>query len=196
MAAARLVVLASGEGTLLQALLDSHLGPSVVAVGSDVPNSLAVQRAYRANIATFLAPLGQDREAWDRNLHQQLMDAKPDWVVCAGFMRILGRTVVEGFAGRIVNSHPSLLPAFPGARAVRSALDYGVQVTGCTVHLVDSGVDTGPVLAQQPVAVESDDTEASLHERIKQIERVLLVDVLERLVEDRVVISGRSVRFR
>ena len=196
MAAARLVVLASGEGTLLQALLDSHLGPRVVAVGSDVPDSLAVQRADRANITTFLAPLGQDREAWDRHLYQQLMDAKPDWVVCAGFMRILGPTVVEGFAGRIVNSHPSLLPAFPGAHAVRSALDYGVQVTGCTVHLVDSGVDTGPILAQQPVFVEPDDDESSLHERIKQIERVLLVDVLERLIDGGVTVTGRSVEFR
>ena len=199
MSAARLVVLASGEGTLLQALLDSPLATSIVAVGSDIPGCKALQRAEMAKVPSFSVPIrtdGTDRAEWDAELVGRLQGFEADWVVCAGFMRILGERVLDRFPGRIVNSHPSLLPSFPGAHAVRSSLDYGVRVSGCTIHLVDTGVDTGPILAQQPVFVEPDDDESSLHERIKQIERVLLVDVLERLIAGGVTVTGRSVEFR
>lgn len=196
MPAARLVVLASGEGTLLQALLDSPLASSIVAVGSDIPGCNALQRAQKTSVATFTAPIGSDRTGWDAELAARLGEWDPDWVVCAGFMRILGARVLDRFHGRIVNSHPSLLPSFPGAHAVRTSLEYGVRVSGCTIHLVDAGVDTGPILAQQPVVVEPGDDEASLHERIKQIERVLLVDVLERLMDGGITVTGRLVQFR
>ena len=179
----RIVVLASGEGTLLQAILDSPLSNRIVAVGSDIDGSRALERARDAGVATFCVPMQPDRAAWDRSLREALDASGADTVVCAGFMRILGPEVLGAFAGRIINSHPSLLPAFPGAHAVRDALAYGVRVTGCTIHLVDSGVDTGPILAQQPVFVMDDDDEPTLHERIKEIERVLLVDVVERFVD-------------
>ena len=179
----RIVVLASGEGTLLQAILDSPLTNRIVAVGSDIDGSRALERARDAGVATFCVPMQPDRAAWDRSLREALVASGADTVVCAGFMRILGPEVLGAFAGRIINSHPSLLPAFPGAHAVRDALAYGVRVTGCTIHLVDSGVDTGPILAQQPVFVMDDDDEPTLHERIKEIERVLLVDVVERFVD-------------
>lgn len=176
-------MLASGEGTLLQALLDSPLADRIVAVGSDVDGCRALVRAHETGVKSLCVPMQPDRARWDRLLRDSLVAVSADTVVCAGFMRILGPETLGAFEGRIINSHPSLLPAFPGAHAVRDALAYGVRVTGCTIHLVDSGVDTGPILAQQPVFVMDDDDEASLHERIKEIERVLLVDVVERFVE-------------
>lgn len=191
----RLAVLASGSGTLLQALIDSPLAGNIVAVGSDVKDAPALERADSAGIPTFTRPVGDDRAQWDSQLAQALRESGAEWVVSAGFMRILGPTVLSAFPNRIVNTHPALLPAFPGAHAVREALAYGVQVTGCTVHLVDAGVDTGPIIAQQPVTVYDDDDETSLHERIKQIERVLLVDVLERVVNEGLTVQGRSVTF-
>lgn len=176
-------MLASGEGTLLQALLDSHLAERIAAVGSDVPDCRALARAQAAGVDTFCVPMESERPRWDGALRDALVTAGANVVVCAGFMRILGPAVLAEFDARIINSHPSLLPAFPGAHAVRDALAYGVKVTGCTVHLVDAGIDTGPILAQQPVFIADDDDEAALHERIKEIERVLLVDVVERFLE-------------
>lgn len=181
---ARIVVLASGSGTLLQSLIDAvasgDLDVELIAVGTDVPDSRALQRAQRAGIPTFVTAPGDfpDREAWNSALLSILREHRPDWIVSAGFMRILGPTVVDAFAGRIINTHPALLPSFAGAHGVRDALAYGVKVTGCTVHLVDHGVDTGPILAQQAVEVREGDDEASLHERIKVIERELLVSTL------------------
>lgn len=181
---ARIVVLASGAGTLLQALLDSPAGKNVVAVGSDIPGCPALGRAHERSIPTFAVPLGSDRTRWNRDLLGEIRAHDPDVIVCAGFMRILGSEVVEAYPGRIINSHPALLPAFPGAHAVRDALTYGVRWTGCTVHIVDSGIDSGPILAQQPVQVQDDDDEDTLHERIKQVERVLLVDVVTSLLAE------------
>lgn len=175
---ARVLVLASGSGTLLQALLDSHIGAHIVGVGSDVPDCRALDRARARQIPTFAVPLGEDREAWNQELLGEIKSQTPDLIVCAGFMRVLGRDIIDAYAGRIINSHPALLPAFPGAHAVRDALAYGVTWTGCTVHVVDYGVDSGPILAQQPVEVRDGDDEVSLHERIKEVERVLLVDVV------------------
>jgi len=151
-------------------------------VGSDRPAARALERAARAGVATFSLPVADfaDRDAWNRALEQALAGAEPDLVVCAGFMRVLGRTVVQRF--RIVNTHPSLLPAFPGAHAVRDALAAGVSESGVTVHLVDEGLDTGPVLARAPVPVLAGDDEDALRRRIQSVERVLYVETVRRLV--------------
>lgn len=184
---ARIVVLASGSGTLLQALIDAvsagRLDLDVVAVGSDVSGVMALARAEDAGIEVFVQePMAYaTRDDWNVALTERVSGFAPDWVVSAGFMRILGPVFVDAFAGRILNTHPALLPSFPGAHAVRDALAHGVKVTGCTVHLVDHGVDTGPIIAQRAVEVLPDDDEASLHERIKVIERELLVQTLAEL---------------
>ena len=184
---ARIVILASGSGTLLQSIIDAtragELLVDITAVGSDVPDAYALQRAREADIDTFVLPVSDfsDRSAWNDALLVRLRADDPEWIVSAGFMRVLGPQVVDAFAGRILNTHPALLPAFPGAHGVRDALAYGVKVTGCTVHIVDRGVDTGPILAQQAVEVLPDDDEDSLHERIKTVERMMLVRTLASL---------------
>ncbi|WP_432496230.1 phosphoribosylglycinamide formyltransferase [Kineococcus auxinigenes] len=181
---ARVVVLASGSGSTLQALLDARDDAfTVVAVGSDKPGAAALDRARAAGAAAFTVPPGEhpDRAAWDAALAAAVAAHEPDLVVLAGFMRIVGAPLLEAFGGRLVNTHPALLPSFPGAHGVRDALARGVKVTGCTVHLVDAGVDTGPILDQAAVRVLDGDDEESLHERIKDVERALLVDVVARL---------------
>lgn len=189
--AARVVVLASGSGTLLQSILDAagsgELTATIVAVGTDVPDAQALDRALASGVPTFVCRPSDfaDRAAWDLALLAILRDWRPDLIVSAGFMRILGSVVVDEFAGRIINTHPALLPSFPGAHPVRDALAYGVKVTGSTVHLVDHGVDTGPILAQRAVDVHPDDDEATLHERIKVVERELLVAAVDHLTTDR-----------
>lgn len=195
-APARLVVLASGTGSLLASLLDAAVGDypaRVVAVGAD-RDCPAVQLAGEAAVPTYTVRLGDypDRAAWDTAITAATAAHEPDLVVSAGFMKILGPQFLSQFPGRVVNTHPALLPAFPGAHAVPVALEYGVKVTGCTVHLVDAGTDTGPILAQQPVPVFDDDDEATLHERIKVVERRLLVDVLEALATRGVTWTGRK----
>jgi phosphoribosylglycinamide formyltransferase-1 len=195
-APSRLVVLASGTGSLLQSLLDAAIDDypaRVVAVGVD-RDCRAVQIAEAAGLPTFTVRLGDhaNRAAWDAALTEATAAHEPDLVVSAGFMKILGREFLSRFPGRVVNTHPALLPSFPGAHAVPDALAYGVRVTGTTVHLVDAGMDTGPILAQQPVAVLADDDEESLHERIKVVERQLLVDVLAAIATRGVTWSGRK----
>ena len=183
---ARLVVLASGSGTTLQAVLDATqdqtFGAVVVAVGTDRPGTGAQARAQAAGIPTWTIRLedATDRSTFDAQVGDAIAAQRPDLVVLAGYLKVLGPAVVRRF--RMVNTHPSLLPAFPGAHAIRDALAYGVRVSGCTVHLVDEGVDTGPVLAQAAVAVQEGDTEDSLRERIQAMERVLYVDTIRRLV--------------
>lgn len=191
----RIVVLASGAGTLLQALLDSDIGRRIVAVGSDQSEAPALARARAADVPTFVVPMAEDREVWNIDLVQHLQAHEADFVVTAGFMRVLGGTVIEAFENRIINSHPALLPSFPGAHAVRDAVESGVKVTGCTIHIVDEGVDTGPIIAQCPVTIDDGDTVAVLHERIKEHERTLLVDVLGRIVREGVSVDGRTVAF-
>ncbi len=200
-APARLVVLISGNGTNLQALLDAAAEPGfpalVVAVGADRPAATGLERAKRAGIPTFVVEPSAfgNRADWDQALADELASYDADWIVSAGFMRMLGPAVLGQHPARIVNTHPALLPSFPGAHAVRDALAYGVTVTGCTVHLVDAGVDTGPVLAQAAVNVEPSDSEAELHERIKLVERELLVSVIARLCRHDVEVIGREVVF-
>ena len=195
-APARLVVLASGTGSLLASLLDAAVGDypaRVVAVGADRTCD-ALDIAEGATVPTYTVRLGDhpDRAAWDAAITEATAAHEPDLVVSAGFMKILGPQFLSRFPGRVVNTHPALLPAFPGAHAVAEALAYGVKVTGCSVHLVDDGTDTGPLLAQQPVPVFDDDDEATLHERIKVVERRLLVDVLESLATRGVTWTGRK----
>ena len=193
----RVVVLASGTGSLLQALVDAAADPSyparVVAAGADRDGTPALGRAERAGLPTFVVRPGDHaaRHGWDAALADAVGAHAPGLVACAGFMRVLGPAFLARFAGRVLNCHPTLLPAFPGAHGVRDALAYGVKVTGATVHLVDEGVDTGPVLAQACVPVGEDD-EAALHERIKGVERELLVDVVARLARHGWSVSGRK----
>jgi phosphoribosylglycinamide formyltransferase-1 len=198
----RLVVLASGSGTLLQALLDATERPGypakVVAVGTDRAGVEALARATRAGVPPFTVRLDDhpDRAAWDKALTEAVGAYQPDLVVSAGFLKILGAAFLERFANRVINTHPALLPSFPGMHAVADAIALGVKVTGSTVHFVDAGVDTGPIIAQEPVPVEPDDDEVLLHERIKVVERRLLVDVVERLGRGGCTVEGRKVSFR
>ena len=186
-ARARVVVLLSGTGSLCAALLEAADDPGypaeVVAVGAD-RDAAGLEHARRRGLPTFTVPLRAfpDRAAWDAALADAITAHRPDWVVSAGFMKIVGTAVLARYEGRLVNTHPALLPAFPGAHAVRDALAAGAEVTGSTVHLVDAGVDTGPVLARREVPVLPGDDEDRLHERIKAVERTLLVETVARLV--------------
>ena len=199
---ARLVVLVSGTGTNLQALLDAiddagtaAYGARIVAVGADRGDIAGLERAERAGIPTFVCRVKdyESRAEWDAALAGETAAYAPDLVVSAGFMKILGKEFLARFGGRCVNTHPALLPSFPGAHGVRDALAYGVKATGCTVHFVDDGVDTGPIIAQGVVEVRDEDDESALHERIKEVERSLLVEVVGRLARHGYRIEGRKV---
>ncbi len=198
---ARLVVLVSGSGTNLQALLDATEDPAygarIVAVGADRDGIEGLARAERAGIPTFVRKVGQfgSREEWDRAMADTVAGFEPDLVVSAGFMKLAGESFLERFGGRYVNTHPALLPSFPGMHGAADALEYGVKVTGATLFVVDAGVDTGPILAQAVVPVEDDDTVESLHERIKVAEREMLVDCVGRMSREGYTITGRKVRF-
>ena len=172
----RLTALVSGSGTLLQALLDNqdeNYAVDLVVSDRECP---ALDRAREAGVETAVVPMQEDRTSWDKQLADSV--GKPDLIVSAGFMKILGSSFVQKYNGRLINTHPALLPAFPGAHAVRDALEYGVKITGSTVHYVDEGVDTGPIIAQRAVTIHSGENQDELHERIKQVERELLVSLL------------------
>jgi len=199
---ARLVVLVSGSGTNLQAILDAvaergpqAYGAEVVAVGADRDGIEGLRRAERAGLPTFVQRVRDHatRADWDRALTESVAAYRPDLVVSAGFMKIVGADFLAAFGGRFINTHPALLPSFPGAHGVRDALAYGVKVTGCTVHFVDAGVDSGPIIAQEAVQIRDEDDEISLHERIKEVERRLLVEVVGRLARHGYHIEGRKV---
>ncbi|WP_026819180.1 phosphoribosylglycinamide formyltransferase [Arthrobacter castelli] len=183
----RIVVLVSGSGSNLQAVIDAEragqLPIEVAAVGADRHGTYGVERSAAAGIDTFVVNFGDyaDRRDWDDALRQKAASYRPDLVLSSGFMRIVDERFIKRFEGRYINTHPALLPSFPGAHGVRDALAYGVKVTGATVMVADAGVDTGPILAQAPVAVLDDDTEATLHERIKVEERRLLIETLAEL---------------
>ncbi|TVT13588.1 phosphoribosylglycinamide formyltransferase [Amycolatopsis acidiphila] len=198
----KVVVLASGSGTLMQALIEATRRPGypadVVAVGTDRAGAEALTKAERADVPHFSVRLSDhpDRAAWDKALAEAVGAYEPDLVVSAGFMKLLGNDFLARFANRVINTHPALLPSFPGMHAVADALAMGVKVSGSTVHFVDAGMDTGPIIAQEAVVVETDDDEARLHERIKVVERRLLVEVVERLGRGGCTVDGRKVIFR
>ena len=198
---ARLLVLVSGEGTNLQALIDAcrdpDYGAQVVAVGADRPGINGLARAERAGLSTFTVQLADypAREDWDAALTSACAAYAPDLIVLAGFMKLVGKPFLDSFGGRCVNTHPALLPSFPGAHGVRDALAHGVKVTGCTVLIIDDGVDAGPIVAQACVPVADDDNEVTLHERIKVAERALLVGTVGRMVREGWSVQGRKVRI-
>jgi phosphoribosylglycinamide formyltransferase-1 len=198
---ARLVVLVSGEGTNLQALLDAGTDPAygaeVVAVGADRDGIEGLARARRAGVPTFVHRVEDhpSRAEWDAALTAACREHDPDLVVLAGFLKITGASFLEAFGGRCVNTHPALSPAFPGMHGPADALAYGVKVTGATLFLVDAGVDTGPVVAQAAVPVEDDDDAGTLHERIKVAERAMLVATVGRMAREGFTVSDRKVRI-
>lgn len=192
----RLVVLLSGSGTLFQHLLDAvadgTCAARVAAVGADRADAYGLERARAAGIDTFVHPYarGSDRAAWDAELTRLVAAYEPDLVVSAGFMKLVGEAFLARFGGRTINTHPALLPAFPGMHGARDALAYGVKVSGATVFQVDAGVDTGQILAQEAVPVLDDDTEQTLHERIKVVERRLLVETVNHLATTKEATHG------
>jgi phosphoribosylglycinamide formyltransferase 1 len=197
----RVVVLVSGAGTNLQALLDAATDPAygaaVVAVGADRDDIGGLARADRAGIPTFVHRVKDfaTRDDWDAALTASVASYRPDLVVSAGFMKLVGDTFLAAFGGRFVNTHPALSPSFPGMHGPAEALAYGVKVTGCTLFVVDAGVDTGPIVAQSAVAVLDDDTAETLHERIKTTERLMLVEAVGRIAHEGFRVDGRVVRF-
>ena len=192
-------MLVSGSGTNLQALLDAAGEPSygavVVAVGADRDGIAALERARAHGIATFVLRVDDfaSRDEWDAALTDAVAAHDPDLVVSAGFMRLAGARFLARFGGRFLNTHPALLPAFPGMHGARDALAHGVKVAGATVFVVDAGVDTGPIAAQVAVPVRDDDDESSLHERIKVEERAMLVDIVGRMAREGWTVTGRKV---
>jgi formyltetrahydrofolate-dependent phosphoribosylglycinamide formyltransferase len=197
----RLVVLASGVGTLLgqlmQACADGSVPAEIAAVGSDRDGTGAVARAQTAGLPTFVCRVRdyQDRADWDRALTRTCASFGPDLVISAGFLKLFGPSFLGEFAGLTINSHPALLPSFPGLHGVRDALAYGVKVTGCTVFLVDAGLDSGPIIAQAPVPVRDGDDVESLTERIKAAERVLLTQTVANMVARGWSVTGRTFRY-
>ncbi|WP_461170310.1 phosphoribosylglycinamide formyltransferase [Arthrobacter sp. Z1-15] len=191
----RIVVLVSGTGSNLQAVLDAvaegTLDVEIAAVGADRPGTYGVQRAADAGYETFVVDFRAYnlRSDWNRALTEKVASYHPDVVLSSGFMRIVDEHFINTFEGRYLNTHPALLPSFPGAHGVRDALAYGVKVTGCTVHIADAGVDTGPILAQAAVEVLDTDTEETLHERIKIQERRLLLETLDRISAEGLPVS-------
>jgi len=187
---ARVVVFVSGSGTLLQALLDAaatdDYPADVVAVVADRDGIEGLARAERAGVPTHVLKLRDhaDRAAWDKALADLVDGLRPDLIVLAGFMKLLGDPFMDRFGDRVINSHPALSPAFPGAHAVRDALAAGVPSTGVTVHWVDEGIDTGPVITQQAVAVEPGDDEQSLRARIQRAEKPLYVNAIRQLCQE------------
>ena len=202
MPSARLVVLVSGSGTNLQALLDATGDPAygarVVAVGADRDDIEGLRRAERFGVETFVHRVRDfpSRADWDVALAATVASYAPDLVVLAGFMKLVGPAFLLEQAGRTLNTHPALSPSFPGMHGPAEALAYGVKVTGCTLFVVDGGVDTGPIVDQRVVRVHDDDTVETLHERIKVEERRMLVESVGRMARRGYDIDGRRVRIR
>ena len=200
-APARLLVLVSGSGTNLQALLDAcddpAYGAEVVAVGADRPGTAGLARAADRGIPTFVRAVSAfaARSDWDASLAAACAEHRPDLIISAGFLKLVGPAFLGRFGGRYVNTHNALLPAFPGIHGPRDALAYGVKVAGATLHFVDAGVDTGPIIAQVAVPVLDDDTEETLTERIKSAERRQLVEYVGRMVREGWAVDGRKVKI-
>ncbi len=195
----RVGVLVSGSGTNLQALLDDpSVGPHVVLVVADRPKIAALDRAERAGVTPVVIEPADHatRQAFDVAVAAALAGAGVDVLVSAGWMRLLGRPVLDRYEGRWLNVHPALLPSFTGMHGIADALAYGVKVTGVTVHLVDDGTDTGPVVAQEAVPVRAGDDHDSLAERVHAVEHRLLPLAVRALREGRLVVDGRTVSIR
>ncbi|SCG34194.1 phosphoribosylglycinamide formyltransferase [Micromonospora halophytica] len=196
---ARLVVLVSGSGSNLQALLDAAADPAygaqVVAVGADRDGIAGLDRAVAAGVPTFVDRVKDHptREDWDKALTAHVAEHRPDLVISAGFLKLVGPHFLAAFGDRYLNTHNTLLPAFPGIHGPRDALAYGVKITGATLFFVDAGMDTGPIVAQVAVPVREDDDEETLTERIKEAERRQLVEQVGRLVREGWTITGRKV---
>lgn len=197
MAKLRVGVLASGTGSLLQAILDGQDLYQVVVVVSDRPGVQALERAERAGVPSVVVDFKSfaAREEFSDAVRGALQEHGVELVAQAGFMRILSPNYVRAFEGRILNSHPALLPSFPGAHGVRDALAWGVKVTGTTIHFVDEEVDHGPIVLQEAENVMPDDTEETLHERIKEIERRLFCEAIRLFAQGRIKIVDRHVRI-
>lgn len=197
----RLLVLVSGAGTNLQALLDACADPGygaqVVAVGADRDEIPALDRARAAGVPTFFLRVRDysSRDAWDEALTDACAAFAPDLVVLAGFMKLVGPSFLTKFGGRTINTHQALLPSFPGMHGVRDALEHGVKITGCTIFIVDEGTDSGPIIAQDTVPVCDGDDEPTLLERVKTAERALLVRTVGQMVRSGWSVQGRTVRF-
>lgn len=195
----RIAVFASGQGSNFQAIVDAaasgELDVQIELLVCDRPNAPVIERANRAGVQTKLIRPREypSREAYEAEIVAELQGRQIDLVVLAGYMRLLTNTLVDPYYGRMINIHPSLLPAFPGVDGVRQALDYGVKVTGATVHFVDNGMDTGPIIAQRTVDIREDDTEATLLERIHVVEQELLIGTIRLIREGRVRLDGRKV---
>lgn len=203
MAGLRIAVFASGQGTNFQALADAAKqerleGASLELLVCDKPEAPVVERARRAGVDTFLfrAKEYASREAYETEIVAELERRGVELIVLAGYMRIITPVLVEPYYGRMINVHPSLLPAFPGVNGMKQALDYGVKVTGVTVHYVDGGLDSGPVIAQRAVEVLDGDTEATLAPRVHAAEQELLPWVVQRIAAGAVVLDGRNVTVR
>jgi phosphoribosylglycinamide formyltransferase-1 len=197
----RVAVFASGRGTNLQALIEAtkkgDIPAKIVLVVTDREDAQALRRAAQNFIkALYLSPEGLTREAYDSLLLRFLQDNQIDLIALAGFMRILSPVLIRAYPNKILNIHPSLLPAFPGLHAQRQALEYGVKVTGCTVHLVDEEVDHGPIVIQRAVPVYDNDTEETLSARILEQEHIAYPEALKLLAEDRLIVQGRRVFIR
>ncbi|MCX7845114.1 MAG: phosphoribosylglycinamide formyltransferase [Dictyoglomaceae bacterium] len=197
----RLGVLVSGRGTNLQALINAgrkkNYPAEVVVVISDNPNAYAIIRARRANIPVYVVKREEykTKKEYEEKIKEILLSYKIDLIILAGYMRIVGRTLLTTFPMRIINIHPSLLPSFPGLNAQKQAWEHGVKFSGCTVHFVDEGVDTGPIIGQKVVPVYDHDTPESLAERILKKEHKLLVEVVKRLFTEKYKLEGRRVIF-
>ncbi len=193
------MVLISGTGTNLQALLDAcrdpGYGAQVVAVGADRDGIEGLVRAEKADVPTFVRSVKsfETRDEWDRSLTDAITPYQPDLIVSAGFLKITGGAFMGAFGGRYINTHNALTPSFPGIHGPRDAFDYGVKITGATLFIADAGIDTGLIVAQVAVPVEDDDTVETLTERIKVVERIQLVDAVGRMVRDGWTITGRKV---
>lgn len=197
----RLVVLVSGRGSNLQALIDataqSKIRSRVVAVISNKPDAMALERARKAGVAhSVVVSKAKSNDIFFRELELEVNKHQPDLIVLAGFMKILPPALVKAYKGRIINIHPSLLPAFPGLYAYKQAIDAGVKVTGCTVHFVDEGCDTGPIIIQKVININNDDSEDSLSERLLAHEHAALVESIKLIEDDKLVLQGKKTLLR
>ncbi|MEK3883954.1 phosphoribosylglycinamide formyltransferase [Paenibacillus sp. PL2-23] len=199
MAALRIAVFASGQGTNFQAIADAvregKLDVSIELLVCDKPSAPVIERARNAEVEAFVFKPKDypSREAYETVILEELRERKVELIVLAGYMRILTSTLVEPFEGRMINIHPSLLPSFPGINAIGQAMEHGVKVTGVTVHYVDGGLDSGPIIAQTAVAIREDDTEETLAARIHEAEQELYPRVVGQIAQGLVSVEGRKV---